>query len=795
MDWPADHSPFLTPEDIAEFDCSRTGRPMAHCRVFYMYNSDTSIREMVLKQPSDWDTFMDSAIFSGGQPGQTPETQRPPPRDLSGICLFMVPRTKRDDEGEINALWELPVVDEESWARIARAFRVSGIFSRNTMCKRDANVSSVVCRDPGEQHQPRQQPLQHQQPGTTAAQGQGQGQGQQGESLWMHMAVTSAQWANWDNMALASTHLEQQRLTTAVLLGTTKRQIDNVRRLLGNALAAESGQAALRHPLLMLGMAAELMLERLRSIVESNRKSCRWTKNKLETEADRIANGPSHMAISKKGMEQVKDRQVWSKRIEDEILTTKRHLERTIKRCGIDVNGGDADDLSIGGNGCSGNGNGGGGGGGTPATEAGDDDAACRRRLDKRFKQRFEDVLVELEDLLARNKLSVEDMSHEAELLRDAVAQDEASTSGRVAEASKTLAYVAMFYLPVSTLATIFAMPVFKFEYEWRDIHWHLTSSSKDEPPPTNGTTDVATPGGAADGPGTPPPPVVSQYFWYYLILTTLCTILTMCICQYLVSHPFRWSNVFGKLGIKAGADKSHRDSLYPDGEDPNNGSPPEEPESDTETTAATMTPAATTPTTATTTTTTTGTAATSPATGNPLRHQGQVQQQQQPQPPQRSTSPGGSPLLQQAPAHTVGSTGSTGSRRSVRQHPIAPVFAATAAAAATPAMRATPPSPSPPPRNVSTTQAFAEQQQQQQQQPLAGGGGRTRRGSSARSSPNLAPQLLKHVSEEEEPPNSPAPPPAGQQPSSSSAPSQPPQQPSSSSAAGAAVSEQQQQP
>ncbi|KAI1115129.1 hypothetical protein F5Y14DRAFT_450489 [Nemania sp. NC0429] len=90
---------------------------------------------------------------------------------------------------------------------------------------------------------------------------------------------------------------------------------------------------------------------------------------------------------------------------------------------------------------------------------------------DKRFRKRFEQISREYDDLLGACRPILQTAVISADTYQ-------AGISRHLANTSMVLAFVAMIYLPISTVATIFAIPIIDFKADWRDIHGNPVHSS-----------------------------------------------------------------------------------------------------------------------------------------------------------------------------------------------------------------------------------------------------------------------------------------------------------------------------
>jgi hypothetical protein len=179
------------------------------------------------------------------------------------------------------------------------------------------------------------------------------------------------------------------------------------------------------------------------------------------------------------------------------------------------------------------------------------------KRSTKRFKDRFAEICNDLDSMIVRCRITVEEVTYARELFMDELARQEAEESkhqnilaaleearlrekNREEEAKKTnrqarigtgLAFVAMLYLPATSLATIFAMPVLKFDNGWWDAQFRDV--------PSGGNS------GGGDGPGRPSP-VFSAYFWIYLLISAAFTMVTLLAWHVHTKEPKRGSNEVG---------------------------------------------------------------------------------------------------------------------------------------------------------------------------------------------------------------------------------------------------------
>ncbi|KAK4200768.1 hypothetical protein QBC40DRAFT_326164 [Triangularia verruculosa] len=132
-----------------------------------------------------------------------------------------------------------------------------------------------------------------------------------------------------------------------------------------------------------------------------------------------------------------------------------------------------------------------------------------------RFKDRFKEIDVALEDYMSQCRLGAEELRTTSDLFIAEITRGEARQATRQAEISKHLALVAMIYLPITAISTIFATPVFKFDNDWVDLYWNRFDIKPDNGEGSNDSLESN-------------PPVVSGYFIIYITIGLVLTFVTV---------------------------------------------------------------------------------------------------------------------------------------------------------------------------------------------------------------------------------------------------------------------------
>lgn len=513
MDWVPHSDPFIHPDRVESFDCEDTdsfrrvlpkaGSPVCQALQYHdaVGTSWTSVavakpRTTTLSTDSQWEEWISSAISTSNS---TPKVLR------DGFCILFIPRAKDADvQGEdASGFTELPI-KLERWKKVAEAFCLPGLFYK-AASRRLLSVISVqmTCRISGPK-----------------------------ERVWMQTATTKP--ADERGFALAATHIESRSFTYAVMVGCSSHQIKRVERLVKN------GGESVKHPLLMLGVCAELHLDRLQALV-------RDLSAKYKDLIDELNKSIETKKIRLETIQKVQSMRDESRRVEEEISTTKSQLSRActsgvktlLDRYKVAAEGSQSPSSPAPSTEASlsptvGN--------QTPPSTAAGQTASIpvppeAMELTNLFDERFQDILSRLEGLAARCQIIVEGISSSSDAMRSELARQEASTSARNTAYGTAFALMAAVYLPTTAVATILAMPIFGWTNDWRDWRYNPTKSSSD------GSADS----GAVDQSDQP---VVSGYVWIWIIFSAglsliTCIIFYVCICRKL--HRRDRVNVVGQ--------------------------------------------------------------------------------------------------------------------------------------------------------------------------------------------------------------------------------------------------------
>ncbi|KAK0708481.1 hypothetical protein B0H67DRAFT_648540 [Lasiosphaeris hirsuta] len=486
MDW-SPRETFLTAERLDEFDHDEVTASLP-CTVIRKFNSDPLKNESTgverfdsvdLDDEKFWSRFMNSFPFEDGAGKVIDSTAQLP----SGLCIFFCPRADDIAEGFPSELTDI-CITKSRWKTISSAFCLHNLLLKAIREKITAvNVASHVLVDT-EEH-----------PRYLEA------------SDKLHMYTISTAFPSKQNFVVSSTHFEERNLTLAVVLGANSDQVDKVEHLL------EFAEEAIGNRLLMLGLAAELMLDMLKDSVADMRDKCVDVTRELAC----IMQSRSKTKVAEYAMrvQTIRSESLW---LDEAVKTTKRSLDVALKASSSKKHPANHD----------GDGNGARSESGTliddrSAVSSGDKEDSLQEKMmmrcyvEDRVKRRFDDVFLQLDGLTTVTRISVDDMTSTSTAIMGELNRQEAASSAQAAKTSTVIAFVAMLYLPMTTVATILAMPVFQFANDWRDWRYRPAENDNSGSAPSNNSSGTVA-----------PVPVISGYLWIYVAFSTGLTLLTI---------------------------------------------------------------------------------------------------------------------------------------------------------------------------------------------------------------------------------------------------------------------------
>ncbi|KAK3361259.1 hypothetical protein B0T24DRAFT_725010 [Lasiosphaeria ovina] len=321
------------------------------------------------------------------------------------------------------------------------------------------------------------------------------------EPLEMYTAVMNSLWPR--NVAISSTHFQTAKFTAAIIYGCNQEQMVRVENLLHDS------PEVWEHPLLMVRIFAELQRDRLtdlaQEIIESSQDLI------IDLNIRRIS---EDQTLTWESSVRLGEHRLKGKQLEEEIRTTKEELKKMIEAINHrkKKDGGEPDLKKT-------------EDGGEPdlkKTEGGEEpDFAVSTR---RFVNRFEEICCDMDSLMAKCRISYEEVTFTREIFIAEQARREAVEARKTGSVSTVIAFVAMLYLPMTSVATVFAMPVFNFGNRWVDARWN----------PTSGQSSSSDGGGS----GGSDNPVFSGYFWTYLAATIFLTLITILGWSWYTKEP-----------------------------------------------------------------------------------------------------------------------------------------------------------------------------------------------------------------------------------------------------------------
>ncbi|KAL2149109.1 hypothetical protein VTH82DRAFT_8457 [Thermothelomyces myriococcoides] len=301
-----------------------------------------------------------------------------------------------------------------------------------------------------------------------------------GMDMELHTAV-AAPFNRPGSFTLSCTYICDSRLSLAVFYSCDKAQT----RLIENLLATHPEAAS--HPLLMVGVFAELQMERMLGLLRKVHEMCDKTMRQFER--DWSVRCTSFIRDLNK---QLLDGVFMAKEAEEEMRAVQAQLKEMADR--IDDQKKDWQRRII--------------------VFSRTDESAIFIDLFDRFKRRFREIHMELDGLMAQCRIAAERQSNAGSLFMSELSRQEAVASRRHAGQSTYLAWIATIYLPVTSVATIFAVPAFNFENKWVDVRWRPVNDTSGD---TNGSSS----------PSDPPKPVFSGYGIIFIVVSATLTVIT----------------------------------------------------------------------------------------------------------------------------------------------------------------------------------------------------------------------------------------------------------------------------
>ncbi|KAI8627376.1 hypothetical protein F5Y19DRAFT_442861 [Xylariaceae sp. FL1651] len=366
---------------------------------------------------------------------------------MNGYCILFIPRAA-DAEGfdkPVPSYFTSLPISRDKWDEISSSLYIPGHYARVI----ERGVSSVVSishTHNGANHQGRQ---------------------------WKQVGTTTP--TAIKGFAFASTHFESRRFTYAVMVGCSDDQIVNVKRLV--SLFRDSNE----HPLLMLGIFAELELRRLEDLIRLQKKDYIDLKARLDGEPH-IQNAPQFSWDMIQEVLKTRDK---FQDIEEEVEIAKRQLEKVcIRQADLlreeyeKYKNGHAEETNL--------------------------------KVSQLFSERFHDILSRLDGLSAQCRLRVESISFWTELIRSELARQEAKKTAQNTRVGTLIALVALVYLPITGVATVLGMPIFGWMNDWKNLSFQSVIN--------NGQSSGSLPNSGSAGATGTGLPVVSGYIWPYAL-------------------------------------------------------------------------------------------------------------------------------------------------------------------------------------------------------------------------------------------------------------------------------------
>jgi hypothetical protein len=192
------------------------------------------------------------------------------------------------------------------------------------------------------------------------------------------MCTINTETTSQRGFAVSTTHFENAKLTLSVVLGATENQVSRVRHLLSEA------HEAIGHPLLMLGLTAELLLDLSTEAIEKGRDECVKVTREFRDLWDRTGRPGADIVM------RVENIRSGTTRLDEEVRTSKQMLKKAMEFYCPDDNQGSTSPGSL-------------------STPFGGEDNA--KFVKAKIRARFQDIFFQLDSLMTKTRVSVQEMS------------------------------------------------------------------------------------------------------------------------------------------------------------------------------------------------------------------------------------------------------------------------------------------------------------------------------------------------------------------------------------------------
>ncbi|KAK4246330.1 hypothetical protein C7999DRAFT_15543, partial [Corynascus novoguineensis] len=221
------------------------------------------------------------------------------------------------------------------------------------------------------------------------------------------------------------------RLSLAIFYSCNSAQAERIEQLL------RGSPEVVPHPLLMLGVFAELQLNRMMDLLNEVHKVCDVNKLQFDCSWDSSRTRSlgflvrDHNAKLREGNFKAMEAEEEMRAVRAQLKEMADHIDEQRKSWGKKEFPNDMDSIT------------------------------------DRFKGRFREIDMELDGLMAQCRIAAQQQLYAGALFMSEISRLEAVASRHQAGHSTFLALVATCFLPVTSVATIFAVPAFKFDNAW----------------------------------------------------------------------------------------------------------------------------------------------------------------------------------------------------------------------------------------------------------------------------------------------------------------------------------------
>ncbi|KAK4175150.1 hypothetical protein QBC36DRAFT_312267 [Triangularia setosa] len=494
MDWPAETDPCLTTDqtdlEFFDYDCNLADENDFCVALAMQASSTTGIGLEILENPKSWDEWLQSPVFHSRHYSKGPMDSVTEVHGFGILLSSPVTRAFESSDPGSDPHYYLPI-SKEYWKKIIGSFHMHNSL-KDAMLANKSYSSFLVYKPKADEAKANKAKVDgakadkmkadeakvDETKADEAKADKTKADKTKVDETKVEMFTATMTSRDWDwNCSISSTYFPESRLTLGVIFNCHPDQKDLVSDMLDRSPEVKD------HPLLMLGLYCELQRDRADRLAK--RIAARTTEvleamgylpgvTKTGDKSPENQRAKIHIQLRlvisecKKAVEEIRVAKLQTKRITDDICEKSKASKQE-----------------------------------------------SFRNATARYKCRFDQIQIELDGRMAQCRITAEDLTYAGDRALAEQAREETAVAARQAKTGKVIAFLAMLYLPMTSIATIFAMPVFDFQNYWWDMRF---GGPPPDSPNSESNSKTAEPGVE----------VASGYFTLYLIISFVLTVATL---------------------------------------------------------------------------------------------------------------------------------------------------------------------------------------------------------------------------------------------------------------------------